>query len=225
MPNGRVTLSSSSRNAVPGRGSSSSRSARSSSCSGRSIEAMGCPSGTTSIRSSSKRSRVTRSLPLTGRWRMARSSCPLASCGSSPVVVPSTMTRRSWGWRWAAASMRRGTSQRAVVPIIPTRTVPVTSSLQAATSDMSASSSDRMRRARATTTVPSAVRRPSARSMSGVPSSFSRRATWAEMLDWTVPRCSAAAENVPWSLMAVSAWRCRSSIVNKDTRYLDKLVD
>ena len=72
---------------------------------------------------------------------------------------------------------------------------------------MRASSSDRMRRARATTTVPSSVSRPSARSIEGVPSSFSRRATWAEMFDCTVPRCSAAAEKVPWSLMAVSAWR------------------
>ena len=70
------------------------------------------------------------------------------------------MTRRSLGWRWRATSISRGTSQRAVVPIIPTRTVPVTSSLQAATSDTRASSSDRIRRARATTTVPSSVRLP-----------------------------------------------------------------
>ena len=55
---------------------------------------------------------------------MATSSWPLASWGSSPVVVPSTMTRRSFGWRWATASISRGTSHRAVVPIIPTRTVP-----------------------------------------------------------------------------------------------------
>ena len=60
-----------------------------------------------------------------------------------------------------------GTSHRAVVPIMPTRTVPVTSSLQAATSDNRASSSDRIRRARATTTVPSSVSRPSARSTEG----------------------------------------------------------
>ncbi len=101
--------------------------------------------------------------------------------------------------------MSRGTSQRAVVPIMPTRTVPVTSSLQAATSEIRASSSDRIRRARATTTVPSWVSRPSARSKRGAPSSRSNRATWAEMFDCTVLRCSAAAENVPWSLTAVRA--------------------
>ena len=39
----------------------------------------------------------------------------------------------------------------------------------------------------------------------GAPNSRSRRATWAEMLDCTVLRCSAAAEKVPWSLMAVNA--------------------
>ena len=60
------------------------------------------------MRSSSNRMRVTRSLPLTGRCRMARSSWPLASCGSSPVVVPSTMTSRSLGWRWAAVVHQAG---------------------------------------------------------------------------------------------------------------------
>ena len=127
--------------------------------------------------------------------------------------MPSTTTSRSLGCRWRTMSIRRGTSQRAVVPIMPTRTVPVTSSLQAATSATRASSSDRIRRARATTTVPSSVSRPSDRSTRGVPSSRSRRATWAEMFDCTVFRCSAAAEKVPWSLMAVRACRCRSSIV------------
>ena len=133
--------------------------------------------------------------------------------------MPSTTTSRSLGWRTRAMSIRRGTSQRAVVPIIPTRTVPVTSSLQAATSATRASSSERIRRARATTTVPSSVRRPLALSTSGAPSSRSSRATWAEMFDWTVFRCSAAAENVPWSLMAVSACRCRSSIALDDSSY------
>ena len=37
--------------------------------------------------------------------------------------------------------------------------------------------------------LPSAVSRPADRSTSVVPSSRSSRATWAEMLDWTVPRC------------------------------------
>ena len=38
---------------------------------------------------------------------------------------------------------------------------------------------------------------PSARSTRGEPSSRSSRATWAEMFDCTVLRCSAAAEKVP----------------------------
>jgi hypothetical protein len=45
------------------------------------------------------------------------------------------------------------------------------------------------------------------------------------MFDCTVPRCSAAAENVPWSLMAVNAWRCRSSIASYDTGYFIYMFD
>ena len=54
----------------------------------------------------------------------------------------------------------------------------------------------------------------------GGPQLLSSRATWAEMLDWTVPRASAAAENEPCSDTATRACRCLISITNKDSRNL-----
>ncbi len=74
------------------------------------------------------------------------------------MVIPSAIINARFGWRSAANSISWGASHRAVVPIIPTLTVPVTSSLQAATSETSASSSERMRRARANTASPSWVK-------------------------------------------------------------------
>ena len=98
-----------------------------------------------------------------------------------------------------------------VVPIMPRRTVPTTSSRSAVTSATMASSSFMTRRARSITTSPSSVRRPDARSTSWTSSSRSSRATWAETLDCTVPIEAAAAEKLPVSAMPKSACRCFNS--------------
>ncbi len=123
---------------------------------------------------------------------------------------------------------------------MPSRTVPITSSRSAVTSDTIASSSFITWRARATTTSPSSVRRPEARSTSCTSSSRSSRATWAETLDCTVPMEVAAAEKLPVSAMPKSACRCFSSmgptlpkvlagvalsITITDRKYLLKLLD
>src|ERR1700729_2814130 len=68
------------------------------------------------------------------------------------------------------------------------------------------------RRARLTTTSPSSVRRPEARSTSCTSSSRSRRATWADTLDCTVPIVVAAAEKLPVSAMPRSACKCFNSM-------------
>ncbi len=102
------------------------------------------------------------------------------------MVLASRVVMRTLGWRSAMAVSRGGMSQRAVVPMMPRLTWPATSSRNEATSAVRASSSVCTRRARATTTSPSPVRRPAARSTSVTPSSFSSRATWVETLDWTV---------------------------------------
>ena len=89
---------------------------------------------------------------------------------SSCMLDPSATLRWMCGCpRARSRSKSWGTSQRAVVPIMPTRTEPATSSLQAATSETRASSSESTRRARATTTRPSSVRCPLARSTRGAP--------------------------------------------------------
>ena len=95
-------------------------------------------------------------------------------------------------------------------------------------------------RARPTTTSPSSVRRPEARSTSWTSSSRSSRATWAETLDCTVPMDVAAAEKLPVSAMPKSACKCFNSIdppllealarvsfiiTITDTKYLLKLLD
>ena len=105
-----------------------------------------------------------------------------------------------------------GTSQRPVVPIMPRRTVPTTSWRSAVTSATMSDSSFMTRRARPTTTSPSSVRRPEARSTSCTSSSRSRRAIWADTLDCTVPIVVAAAEKLPVSAMPRSACRCFSSM-------------
>ena len=116
--------------------------------------------GTTSNRSSSNKVVATRSGAGTGRLTIAMSRAPLASCGSRLVDVASTTNMRTSGCRSPMTSSSRGASHRAVVPIMPMRTVPVTSPRMAATSATIASSSDRTRRARSTTASPSSVSRP-----------------------------------------------------------------
>jgi hypothetical protein len=69
-----------------------------------------------------------------GRFTIARSRVPAASCGSSEVVVASTTTRRTFGCRWPSAVSRRGISHRPVVPITPRRTMPEISPSELATS-------------------------------------------------------------------------------------------
>src|SRR6266508_1660688 len=120
--------------------------------------------------------------------------------------------------------MRPGTSQRAVVPMIPARTEPSTSLCTAATSATNASISAWMRRARSTTARPSSVRAPRARSTSVTPSSRSKRATWVETFDWTVWRATAAAENVLWSATATSVASWRMSIARNDDIHREKLL-
>ncbi len=151
------------------------------------------------------------SSPLRGKVTTARSSWPDASCCSSWTLEPSATFRWMWGWRTRSRSKSWGTSQRPVVPIMPRRTVPTTSSRRAVTSATMASSSFMTRRARAMTTSPSSVSRPEARSTSCTSSSRSSRATWAETLDCTVPMEAAAAEKLPVSAMPKSACRCFSS--------------
>ena len=71
-----------------------------------------------------------------------------------------------------------------------------------------------MRRARSTTSSPSSVSLPLVRSTRLTPSSFSRREIWAETLLCTVPRAREAAENDPWSAMAIRLDKWRISIAN-----------
>ena len=153
------------------------------------------------------------SSPLRGNVTTARSSCPEASCCSSCMLEPSATLRWMWGWRTRSRSKSWGTSHRPVVPIMPRRTVPTTSSRRAVTSATIASSSFMTRRARSSTTSPSSVSRPDARSTSCTSSSRSSRATWADTLDWTVPMDAAAAEKLPVSAMPISACRCLRSTV------------
>ena len=69
-----------------------------------------------------------------------------------------------------------------------------------------------MRRARVTTISPSSVRRPVDRSISEAFNSASRRAIWAETLDWVVDKARAAPENEPYSEMATSTCNCFNSM-------------
>jgi len=81
---------------------------------------------------------------------------PGCELGIEPGVVSST--RRGGGVdTLGAVRSNSGTSHRAVVPMIPIRTVPATSWVSATTSDSSASSSASTRLARATTTSPASV--------------------------------------------------------------------
>ena len=137
------------------------------------------------------------SSPLNGKVTTARSSWPEASSCSSCALWPSSTLRWMCGWRTRRRSKSWGTSHRPVVPIMPRRTVPTTSSRSAVTSATIASSSFITRRARCVTTSPSSVSRPEARSTSCTSSSRSSRATWAETLDCTVPMEAAAAEKLP----------------------------
>ena len=202
--------------------------------------ANGWPEGSTTTRSSSKSWAAKMSSPLSGKVTTARSSCPEASCCSSCPLDPSATFRCTWGWRTRSRSKSWGTSQRPVVPIMPSLTVPTTSSRKAVTSATMASSSFITRLARSMTTSPSSVRRPEARSTSWTSSSRSRRATWAETLDCTVPMEVAAAEKLPVSAIPISACRCFSStpsppqkvlaevsfpISLTDIKYLLKLLD
>ena len=76
------------------------------------------------------------------------------------------------------------------------------------------SSSWIMRRARSTTSTPSSVSLPLRRSTRLTPSSFSRREICAETLLCTVPSAREAAENDPWSAMAIRLDKWRISIIN-----------
>ena len=134
--------------------------------------------------------------------------------------MASTSTSRTSGWCSSIDSNRRGASQRAVVPIIPSRAVPATFAPSEATSDDSDSSSERMRAARVSTASPSLVGRPVARSMSVAPSSFSSRATWVETFDCTVCSARAAAEKPPFSATASRALSWRRSIARSDVTHL-----
>ena len=100
-----------------------------------------CPGGSTATRSSSKSWAAMISSPLSGKVTTARSSWPEASCCSSWTLEPSATFRWMWGWRTRSRSKSWGTSQRPVVPIMPRRTVPTTSSRRAVTSETMASSS------------------------------------------------------------------------------------
>ncbi len=110
----------------------------------------------------------------------------MTSCGTREVVLASRTMTWTRGWAACTADSSCGTSQRAVVPMTPRRVSPVTSWPMEVASAERASSSRWIRRARATTTTPSGVSRPLARSTRVTPSSRSRCAMWAEMLDWTV---------------------------------------
>ena len=176
-------------------------------------------------RSSSKSGSVTSSVSATGRVSTAMSMVPESSWSWSAEVVASCTTTRTRGWRWAIVSTSAGTSQRAVVPMTPMRPTPATSSRTEATSAARASSSAWMRRARSTTTAPSSVTWPVARSMRVTPSSFSSRATWVDTLDCTVCRARAAAEKPPWSTTASTALSWRRSIAADDGTYRKQLLD
>ena len=101
--------------------------------------------------------------------------------------------------------------------------MPTTSSRSAVTSVTRASSSFITWRARATTTSPSSVRRPEARSTSWTSSSRSSRATCAETLDCTVPMDVAAAEKLPVSAMPSSACKCFNSMAHLFWKCLPEL--
>ena len=116
----------------------------------------------------------------------------------------------------------------------------MTSARSAVTSETIASSSFITWRARATTTSPSSVKRPEARSTSCTSSSRSSRATCAETLDCTVPMEVAAAEKLPVSAIAQKCLqvfqfhgspllnvlaRVALSITITDGKYLLKLLD
>jgi len=104
-----------------------------------------------------------------------------------------------------------GTSQRPVVPIIPTRTVPETSSRMAATSETMASSSPIMRRPRPTTTRPSAVSRPEERSTRTTSSSRFESGHVGGHIRLDRADGDGGGEKLPWSAMPISAWRCLRS--------------
>ena len=75
-------------------------------------------------------------------------------------MVASTTTSPTLGWRSVKATSSGGTSHRAVVPMTPSRTLPVTSSCNEATSAESASNSDWIWRDRRTTISPASVSWP-----------------------------------------------------------------
>ena len=156
--------------------------------------------------------------------------------GQVELVGEQARARATWWWRRprsrapsggraVTSSSTSGTSQRAEVPMQPSRTVPLTSSRRAATSALSASSSAWMWRARLTTARPSSVSAPLARSTRVTPSSRSRRATWVDTFDCTVCRVRAAAEKLPASATATSTESCRRSIAGSDGSHHQQLFD
>ena len=80
-------------------------------------------------------------------------------------------------------SSRMGDTQRPVVPITPSLTIPETSVCSALTSNEIDSSSVWTRRARSTTRAPSSVSTPVRLSIKDTDSSCSSLAIWVEMFD------------------------------------------
>ena len=140
------------------------------------------------------------------------------------LVVPSVKKSRIRGCRLVSSSKTLGINHRPVVPIIPERTIPVTSERVATTSSIMDSSSPRTRRARVTTIWPSSVNVPVARSMRVASNSRSNLAIRPDTLDWTVPRAAAADEKLPWLAMASTASSWRRSIYSLSLNQIESIT-